>query len=250
MSDYVVRLSGSQLANSPSLKNLISGPCRYTGRVFLVVSAYRNILDAVYQALEDALIIDINDFTETLHAFCRDVTKTDGSPSYATLVDQLGALLTGIKLIGDYSSSLRDQVAGFSEKLTCEIYKAQLEREGLSCEIMWPEQISLLANNDYGNATFFSVGKDKLQNLANGVYLIPGSYGITELGKVARAGKSAADYSAAFLTKELNVARLELWGIDQPFMRADPQIVPNAPGIKRLTYSEASELAYFDHYSF
>ena len=38
--------------------------------------------------------------------------------------------------------------------------------------------------------------------------------------------------------------------LDNNFQKADPKIVDNPPLIHRLTYSEAGELAYFDHYSF
>ena len=38
--------------------------------------------------------------------------------------------------------------------------------------------------------------------------------------------------------------------MDNNFQKADPNIVENPPIIHRLTYSEAGELAYFDHYSF
>ena len=38
--------------------------------------------------------------------------------------------------------------------------------------------------------------------------------------------------------------------MDNYFQKADPRIVEKPPVIERLTYSEASELAYFEHYSF
>lgn len=250
MSEHVVRLSGSQVGNTASVNNLVTCLKRYNGRVFLIVSAYSDLLNSVYQALDNAWNADADVFSEDLNALFSSVTKGEVSASYAHLVEQVKAILTGIKLIGDYSFSLRDQFAGFSEKLTAEIYKTRLSQMGLTAEILWPEQIRLAATDDYGNATFLAVDKESLSQLADGFYLIPGSYGITEQGKISRAGKSAADYTAAFLTKELGAPKLELWGIDRPFMRADCTIVPEAPGIKRLTYSEASELAYFDHYSF
>lgn len=250
MLNHVVRLSGSQAGNTPSIENLVSSLKRYNGRVFIVVSAYRQILDAVYGALEHVLDADTDRFSRDLQELYKSVLQVEASPSYVHLVEQVKALLTGIKLIGDYSASLKDQLAGFSEKLTVEIYKNRFEKDGLKCTILWPEDIGLVATNDYGNATFLSVNLQKLEALVDGFYLIPGSYGVTEQGKISRAGKSAADYTAAFLTRELGASRLELWGIDQAFMRADTRIVPQAPGIARLTYSEASELAYFDHYSF
>jgi len=94
------------------------------------------------------------------------------------------------------------------------------------------------------------VNTEYFRKLEAGIYLVPGTFGVTSDGKIARTGSTAADYSAAFLTKELGVERLELWDLDKKFYRADKSIIREQEKIDRLTYSEASELAYFDHYSF
>jgi aspartate kinase/aspartokinase/homoserine dehydrogenase 1 len=159
-------------------------------------------------------------------------------------------LLKGIALIGDYSHALKDQVISFAEKLSVEILQAQLKRIGREFNVLLPEEIGLKATADFGNATFVSVDNEFISSLPEWVYFIPGTYGISENGKIVRAGKTAADYTAAFLTAQLDAKKLELWGLDLDFYRADPSIIQNPPLINRLTYSEASELAYFDHYSF
>jgi len=155
-----------------------------------------------------------------------------------------------VALIGDYSASLKDQILSFSEKLSIEILKTQWNIIETGIEIILPENIELSATTDFGNSTFISVNNENISKLPESIFIVPGSYGITENGKVARTGKSSADYTAAFLTSELGAKKLELWDLDNDFQRADPQIVANPPVIKRLTYSEASELAYFEHYSF
>ena len=137
----------------------------------------------------------------------------------------------------------------FGEKLTVEIVKSQLASSGLKLKYCIGT-IGLLATSDFGNATFLSVNREKIEQLRGKYFLIPGTYGITDTGKIARTGKTAADYTSAFLTRELGLSKLELWGLDKEFYRVDPAIVPGVSRIKRLTYSEASELAYFDHYSF
>jgi aspartokinase/homoserine dehydrogenase 1 len=131
-----------------------------------------------------------------------------------------------------------------------EILKSNWTENGVPVTVLKPEDIQLAATPDFGNATFISVNSGKISDLEDGIYLIPGSYGITAAGKIARAGYTSADYTAAFLTRALNAQKLELWDLDKDFHRADTSIVNHPPVIKRLTYSEASELAYFEHYSF
>jgi aspartate kinase/aspartokinase/homoserine dehydrogenase 1 len=127
------------------------------------------------------------------------------------------------------------------------ILSAGFKDSGLKGVIKLPSELKLIVSTDHGNATCLSLQNRDLTDFSEGdVWIVPGSYGITQDGKIARCGKSAADYTAAFLTSELNASRLILWASDIRFSTADHHMVPEAEKIARLTYSEASELAYFD----
>lgn len=250
MSDKVIRLGGSHAGITASIQNLISYSAKHDGRKFIVISAVPEILQLIRNAVLEAFSADTGMVSEKLLSIYTNLTGNEPSEAYKEQVEQLAGILRGIGLIGDYSVALKDQVLSFSEKLTAEIFYYQLNKWEAKAEILWPEQLELVVTADFGNATFTSINKTKLAGFQAEYILVPGSYGITSEGKIARAGKTAADYTAAFLTRELGVPSLDLWGLDFDFQRADPEIVPHPPRIHRLTYSEASELAYFDHYSF
>lgn len=252
MSNRIVRFGGSYIAYLDSVKSLLDYLQKEPAKTLVVVSAIPELLDWIEQSLERIFSVQPtkSELTEKLNAFYTERVEEKPTTNYSSLSEQLVNLLTGIALIGDYSAALKDQVVTFAEKLSVEILLAQLRRTGKDFQAISPEDLELKATADYGNATFISVGTDFISSLPESVYLVPGSYGITENGKVARTGKTAADYTAAFLTTQLDAEKLELWGLDLDFYKADPSIVQNPPLIERLTYSEASELAYFDHYSF
>jgi len=250
MSDKVIRLGGSSVINKTSVKNLIRYLCRFDGRKFIVTSAIPEVFDSVEKNIHHVFDVDISRSTKRFEEIYCQITGESPSENFQKLVEQYRNILKGIFLTGDYSEALSDQVKSFSEKLTVEILHKQFQIAGFYATIIWPENFKFLVTSDYGNATFLLVNTDKLKSLEEGVYLIPGSYGITSHRKIARAGKTAADYTAAFLTRSLQLPKLELWGLDYDFLRADPKIIPVPPRIERLTYSEASELAYFEHYSF
>jgi aspartate kinase/aspartokinase/homoserine dehydrogenase 1 len=222
------------------------------GRKIIAVSTIPELLTWVEQNLVQIFQnqLSSDEMVIKLNSFFSDRVGEQPTSGYLRLADQLINLLKGIALIGDYSAALKDQVISYSEKLSVEILLAQWNLLGDEISIIWPEEIELKATSDYGSATFLSVNLDKISALPKSVFLIPGTYGITKHGKIVRTGKSAADYTAATLTAFLGIEKLELWGLDNIFQKADPVIVANPPIIDRLTYSEASELAYFDHYSF
>ena len=252
MSNRVIRLGGSHIGNSKSIQNLNQFLGKSNERKFVVVSAIPELLKEIEKSISNVFQQNINtdELLARLNSFFTERARIEITEEYLELAEQLTNLLKGIALIGDYSPSLKDQVLSFSEKLSAEIFKAQWSEITPEIEIVWPEEIELITTSDFGNATFLFISQKKIAKLSKSIFIVPGSYGIAENGKVARTGKSSADYTAAFLTCELGAIKLELWDLDNDFQRADPEIVSKPPTIKRLTYSEASELAYFEHYSF
>ncbi len=248
MSNTIIRLGGSHIGNPNSICNLSAYLNRNKGRKFVVVSAIPELLQLLSESIATVFQKEINEteLSEQLGAIYTDRVDAELSEAYKKLTEQLTGLLKGIALIGDYSSALKDQVLSFAEMLSVEILKSRWPE----IRIVQPQEVELRASSDFGTATFLSVNTDKIASFADGTYAIPGTFGITENGKFARTGKTSADYTAAFLTKELNAGKLLLWDLDNDFQRANPEILENLPTIKRLTYSEASELAYFEHYSF
>ncbi len=248
MSDHVIRLGGSHIGNPTSLHHLNAYLNKLSGHKFLVVSAIPELLEFIDNCIDTVFQNKITEaeLLATVEAVYTKNTSDELTKSYKGLAQQLYGLLKGIALIGDYSLALKDQVLSFAEKLSVEVLKATWKE----AFVLQPEEIELIATSDFGNATFLNVNNRKLKDLADGIYIIPGSFGVTENGKVVRAGKSSADYTAAFLTRELGADNLRLWDLDSDFQRTNPEIIANPPKIKRLTYAEASELAYFEHYSF
>lgn len=250
MSDNVIRLSGSHAGNAISVLNLITYLDRHEGRTFVVCSAEPEILEIIGNAVDEAFSPEAGEAAENLLSVFSKFTRSASVPAYDSLVNQVAGILRGIRLIGDYSEALKDQVLSYSERLTAVIFQELFGQMGVRSEIAGPGELAMLVTPEYGNATYISLDKAALASLKKGIYLVPGSYGVTEKGKIARAGHAAADYTAAFLTRETGARKLVLWGLDRGFYRIDPAIVAGSQRLKRLTYSEASELAYFDHISF
>ena len=253
MSNRIIRFGGGSIGNTASIQNLQT----YLGknkkqRIFIVVSSVPKML----QIIEDAISVVFNkDFyferlESELNEFYINTFNSNSEGRYKELANQLISLLKGIALTGDYSPSLRDQVISFSEKLTAEIFNLQWKKIGGDSQVVFPEEIGLQVTSDFGNAAFVSVDIVKIEKLPTRIFVVPGSFGVDKNGKIARTGKTAADYTASALTAFLGVEKLELWALDNKFQKADPKIIDNPPVIQRLTYSEAGELAYFDHYSF
>ncbi|NQU85584.1 MAG: aspartate kinase [Mariniphaga sp.] len=253
MSDCIIRFSGNNCNNNSAINELVEYLNSQCSSKFLVLSS----IHSIYKLLSDSIINAFEQESEhspiekSLTDIFLKITGDDPNQEYQVLAERITNLLHGISLIGDYSPALKDQVLSYSEKLSAHILQYQLQRLGLQTCIILPEDYKFIVSTDYGNASHLSFDIDKLKQLNKDlIYIIPGSYGITSEQKIARAGNSAADYTAASITASLSASELILWGLEKDFFSSDPEIVENPIIIERLTYAEASELAYFDHYSF
>ena len=64
-------------------------------------------------------------------------------------------------------------------------------------------------------------------------------------GTPTTLGRGGSDFSAAILGAALDAERIEIWTDVEGMMTTDPRICPEARTIRRISFNEAAELAYF-----
>ena len=256
MSNCVIRFGGSSLSKFPVLEAFASLLSESENDETVVVSAVPEIQQIIEQGIEllisgsvtSDLIIDQvqNVINERLNVF----HQSEVNENLINELKNLQNLLKGIEFTGDFSVSLKDQVISYSERITASILYLFLSKSQISSNLIFPENVGLIVTKEYGNATILYEESAELPTLLpKGINLIPGSYGITSGGKVARLGKRSADYSAAGITRLLGADLLQLWELDEEFRTSDAGFISESNLIPRLTYAEASELSYFSEQS-
>jgi aspartate kinase len=256
MSNCVVRFGGNSLSKFPVLEAFASLLSESGNDETVVVSAVPEIQQTIEQGIEllisnsvtsDLIISQIQHLIdERLNIF----HQSESGENLITELKNLQNLLKGIEFTGDFSVSLKDQVISYSERITAAILHLFLNKSQISSNLIYPEDIGLKVTEEFGNATILYDESTDLPNLLpKGINLIPGSYGITSGGKIARLGKRSADYSAAGITRLTGADSLELWELNKEFRTSDAGFIAESQLIPRLTYAEASELSYFSEQS-
>ena len=77
------------------------------------------------------------------------------------------------------------------------------------------------------------------------VAVLGGFIGATEAGITSTLGRGGSDYSAAIFGASLDAGEIQIWTDVDGMLTADPRIVPAPRLVPRLSFAEASELAYF-----
>ncbi len=254
MPDCIVRFGGNNIKEPQVISTLVS-LLKNTGLShILTISATNEIQTILNKGIKTLSAAD-NEPAIIVTAIHNEIAQIKNQfgltevPNLSPLLEKLETLLKGIHYTGDFSLALQDQVISFGERITTALLAEILQQNQVDAKLVFPEDIGLLVTEEYGNASIIGdQSADSVRAYPWGkINLVPGSYGVTKNGKIARAGSRAADYTAAALSAIFNAASLELWQIGKPFKTADEAFVENPAYIDNLTYAEASELSYFNY---
>ena len=256
MSNCVVRFGGNSLSKFPVLEAFASLLSESGNDETVVVSAVPEIQQIIEQGIEllisDSVTSDliINQIQHLVDERLNVFHQSEPDENLQNELKNLQNLLKGIEFTGDFSVSLKDQVISYSERITARVLHLFLNKNQIGSNLIFPEDIGLRVTEEFGNATIlYDESTDLPTFLLKGINLIPGSYGVTSGGKVARLGKRSADYSAAGITRIIGADSLQLWELDKEFRTSDAAFIVESQLIPRLTYAEASELSYFSEQS-
>ncbi|RKD88393.1 ACT domain-containing protein [Mangrovibacterium diazotrophicum] len=254
MSECIVRFSGNNLKEPLVLNSLVKLLDQANSKHVLVISSPREIQSLLALGIKtlsspggkpELLIAQIKAEINAIKA----IYKLGPSAQLKSQMEKLEILLKGIHYTGDFSPALQDQVLTFAEKISAILVAEILLSHQIESQTIFPEDLGLIVTEEFGNATVSiseTAAKVKAAEFGK-ITLIPGSYGVTKGGKIARIGDRAADYTAATLASIFDASHLELWQIGTPFKTADEKYVDNPSYIESLTYAEASELSYFNY---
>ncbi len=229
------------------------------GRRFVVVSAVAGVTDSLVQILakprqEQELDLYLTNLKKRHFALLPEAgTEAERTvEAIEALGTKLGRLLYGVAYTEEITPRIRDFVLSFGERLSAQVVAANLGSRGIDAEPFEADQIGLVTDENYGNATALLEETRahmapllRRQADAGQVSVITGFFGLSPEGKTATFGRGGSDYSAAVVANALGLKTVEIWKDVGGFMSADPKIVADAFPLSVLSYDEAAELSYF-----
>jgi aspartate kinase len=142
----------------------------------------------------------------------------------------------------------RDEVLAWGERLSAALFAAGLRALGLEARAWDAGDAGLVTDERFGAAHPLPEAYDLMRrSLARRppVPVVTGFLGRTGDGRVTTLGRGGSDYSAALIGAALGAEEIQIWTDTSGMLSADPRIVPEARPVPRLSFAEASELAYF-----
>jgi aspartate kinase len=166
-------------------------------------------------------------------------------------VDDLRALLTATAILRSATPAARDAIASTGELMSSRIVAAAFEEAGMPAS--WVDARRAIVTDDRHtaaapimDATRAAVAREFGPVLAaRKVAVVGGFVGATADEVTTTLGRGGSDYSAAIVGAALDACEIQIWTDVDGMLTADPRIVDRPIVVPRLSFAEASELAFF-----
>ncbi|MGB5509664.1 bifunctional aspartate kinase/homoserine dehydrogenase I [Robiginitalea sp.] len=247
----VLKFGGTSLANGEGLDRVLEIiQDKYVGgeRLVVVLSARGKATDELLEMLETAA--RGGDFTFLLQKFRKDQQHTLKGDTLEDLFSALERLLEGVRLLGDFSPKIRDQVWAFGELLSVRVVCGLLQKMEVPARSMDAREF-LVTDARFGDARILEgPSRERVRSCfeqmdKHEVGIVTGFIAASADGQTTTLGRNGSNYTASLMANFLNADELESYTHIDGIYTANPALVPNARRIDQLSFDEANEMANF-----
>ncbi len=138
-----------------------------------------------------------------------------------------------------------DMLLSTGERVTIALLAMDLRGRGLDARSFTGRQVGIVTDNAHTKARIAKVGADRIkQALSEGaIPVVAGFQGINEQSDVTTLGRGGSDLTAVALAAALKADRCTIYTDVDGVYTADPNIVPLARRLDKVSYEEMLELA-------
>lgn len=179
------------------------------------------------------------------------VRRRETEVALTTLADEAARLLYSVSVLRELSPRASDRIVTFGERMSSVLVAAVLNERGVPAQSVTSDQL-IVTDSLFGNAApLLDKTREKARAtlaplLEAGVLpVVTGFFGADERGITTTLGRGGSDYSGSILGNALGADEIWIWTDVDGVLTADPRIVPGARTLPAISYSEATELAYF-----
>jgi hypothetical protein len=167
---------------------------------------------------------------------------------------RLQQLLVGVSILQEFTPRARDSLVSFGERLSTRLFAAYLNAQGVPARQLDAPEVGLITNDAFQNAEVNYA--QSLPNLRAALALAPGAPRVVQVltgflgrgavtGAVTTLGRGGSDLTATLVGAALGLDEVTVWKDVDGVLTSDPRVVDDTRPVARLTYEEATELAFF-----
>jgi aspartate kinase len=154
----------------------------------------------------------------------------------------------GIALIRERTPHTADYLVSFGERLSARVVAAHLRRLGIEAAAIDAFDAGLVTDSRFGCARPLAAVDERIHARLGNLREVPvvtGFIAKDEAGNITTLGRGGSDYSASIFGAALGAEEIQIWTDVDGVMTADPRLVKSARYLEKLSFAEASELAFY-----
>ena len=138
-----------------------------------------------------------------------------------------------------------DVLLSSGEQVTCALLSGALIKLNIKAKSCMNWQIPILTEGEHSNSRIINMNVEKINKyLDDGiVVIIPGFQGISKSGDITTIGRGGSDATAVAVAKIFNAETCEIYTDVDGVFSTDPNKIPVAKKIDKISYDEMLELA-------
>ena len=231
-------------------------------QVVVVTSAMSKVTDSLIAAARQASTgrwdSSIRQDLFDRHNIVADALVSADPPRHADVLDALQKRLDrfeklcfGLSMVHELTPRLLDAISGTGEMLAAPLVAAAITARGKASQAVDATEL-IVTTDQYGGAeplmdeTRARTGARLRPAIDRGdIPVVTGFIAATADGVMTTLGRGGSDYSASIVGAALDADEVWIWTDVDGVMTANPSEVPEARTLAEISYSEASELAYY-----
>jgi len=162
--------------------------------------------------------------------------------------NRLSDILDGVFMIGELSGRTMDVLMGCVESLSAFAFLETIKEFRPDAVLLDTKEV-IVTDGRFGSAkVLLGESRERIRKLllgSRGFHVATGGMGSSVKGDITMLGRGGGEYVASVLAASLDADEIEIWSDTDGIMTADPQKVPSARTINRMTYIEAMEMTHF-----
>lgn len=247
----VMKFGGSSVGDAERIKNVCNiVKSKLNEKPIVVLSAVKGVTDKLIEiagkaANDDDVSKELEELRQKHHKILKDLGLNE------TLVDkqldEFGKVIDKIFEMKRITAELMDEVQSFGERMSVRIAAACMNKMGIKAKAFDAYDVGMITTPDYGKAEPLPDTEERINEALKKIKEVPvitGFIGKDSAGNITTLGRGGSDYTGAIIGAAMNDIT-EIWTDVNGIMTSDPRLIKEARTIEKVSFDEASELAYF-----
>ncbi len=256
----VHKFGGTSVANSHQYKVVSKIIDNQPGELkAVVVSAMSGVTNSLIELVENAkkqnnIYLDqLKKIKLKHHQTIQELLPETHWPPLLSKIDadcgEIEEILRGIFLTRGYSHRTLEMISGYGELWSAQFLNAYLKSNHIQSDWLDARQVLVVDVVDKMVSVDWNTSRKKmdewLKRNHSQILIITGYVASSADGVPTTLGRNGSDFSGSIFGALLNASMITIWTDIDGVMSADPRLVPEAVVLDEMSYSEATELAYF-----